>query len=244
MGIPEWNYTYGGAGYLRDLIEMNSGFLLVGSRGLVCTDTDGTLLWNRTFGELYWPIRCLATRSGDYLILGRRGDDSDTRISLSYITANGDVLWEKLAGVAGAAGHGIIECHDGGFGIVGTYASPTQIFVYPYDLPTYDSDLYLIRTDTQGNTLWGREYGGEFTAEGGTAILQLADGSFLLAGAIHTPTGDLDIWFLRVTDIPILHCAIAQAVLDSVIISLSTITILAVILAYRFIKRRRQSTPT
>ncbi len=264
-GTPEWNHTYGGpdADGASDLIETDSGFLLVGTTQnstttethsdgyLVCTDTDGTLLWNCTYGERRNEFfdQIIATRSGDYVIRGGYGSGpypGDTklrdRLTLTGITANGDILWETgWMGLSAYGSPGFIECHDGGFAIVCSQFTRGHGFG--------DTNVILTRTDTQGESLWTNIYGGDGTDEGGTAILQMTDGDLIIVGyAVHTypyPTNDMDACLLEVEDIPIMsyilyysmHHNITQAFLVGMIISFTILIIFAVILAYHFRKR-------
>lgn len=249
-GTPLWNYTYGGSEQdsALDFVKTDSGFLLAGSTDsyatspthpdayLICTDNDGNLLWNRTYGD--WQEegfgQIISTRTDGYLLSGFRGNPPYGNIWFVHVNALGDVLWEKDVGLAGAGGAGIVECQDGGFAVVGGYSG---------SLYYTHGDLYLARTDTVGNTLWGRLYGPEDIPAGGHDILQLADGSFLIAGGIQeTPTENPDAWLLHVTDVPIMHYTLSQAVLTGLIISVTVLIIAVVTLTYYFLRKRRRPT--
>jgi hypothetical protein len=250
-GNPLWNHTYGGSGWdwANDLLETDSGFFLVGGTEsfatsatqydayLICTDSEGNLLWNRTYGD--WQEegfgRILPTRTGGYLISGSRGNPPYGNIWFVHVNALGDVLWEKNVGLGGAGGSpGIVECQDGGFVIVGAYSPDYMLIHY---------DLYLARTDSLGNTLWDREYGIENLPDGGSDILQLADGSFLIAGQTCLESiNNGDVWLLQVTDIPIMHYVLTQGFLTGLIISVTVLIIAVITLTYYFLRKRRAPT--
>jgi hypothetical protein len=235
-GTPLWNQTYGGleSDEAWDLVETDSGFILVGETlgltdpdaYLICTNASGNLLWNRTYGDRTRDRfnRIIPVRSGGYLLSGGRGN-LHTSIWFSRIDKNGDILWEKQVGLSGAEGSELIECQDGGFATVGSYST----------------DLYLTRTDTIGNTLWGREYRTGTLSERGSAILQLVDSSFLIAGYTYLTIDNVDAWLLRVTDIPILYFVIAQGLIAGLIVSFNILIVTLIILTYHFIKKSRAS---
>jgi hypothetical protein len=61
-------------------------------------------------------------------------------------------------------------------------------------------DLWLIRTDSEGNLLWDRSYGGA-DEDVGLSVLQSQDGGFIVAGRTASlgKRGD-DIWLLKTDD--------------------------------------------
>ena len=86
--------------------------------------------------------------------------------------AQPDTLWTRTYGdISSDAGYGIDETEDGGFIIVG----------YTYPVGVGSSDLYLIKTDSVGDTIWTRTYGGD-NSDGGYSIQQTDDGGFIMVG--------------------------------------------------------------
>ena len=73
-------------------------------------------------------------------------------LALSTLQAQGpDTLWTRTYGGSGSdVGQSVQQTSDGGFVVAGS----TESF------GAGESDIYLIRTDAQGNTLWTRTYGG------------------------------------------------------------------------------------
>ncbi len=62
-----------------------------------------------------------------------------------------NILWTKTyGGIQDDAGYSIQGCADGGFIFAGT----------TYSFSIGGSDVYLIRTDIDGDTLWTKTYGG------------------------------------------------------------------------------------
>ncbi|NQS98789.1 MAG: hypothetical protein HQ591_10065, partial [candidate division Zixibacteria bacterium] len=87
--------------------------------------------------------------------------------------ANGNSIWERI--YPGNAGAGFYEVHqtsDGGYIVVGCTSSFSN-----------GADIYLIKTDENGDTLWTRVYGGE-DDEGGGSVAQTLDGGYIIAGGL------------------------------------------------------------
>ncbi len=75
-------------------------------------------------------------------------------------------------------GYGVRQTTDGGFITVGTLQ-------YTLSGP---SDIWLIKTNADGDTLWTRTYGGD-NSETAYKVEQTADGGYLLAGVSSTGNG-------------------------------------------------------
>jgi hypothetical protein len=80
--------------------------------------------------------------------------------------------WQRTYGGAGAdGGHSVQQTIDGGFIIAGATSS----------FSAGDNDVYLIKTNAQGDTLWTRTYGGPGSDQGGS-VQQTTDGGYIVAG--------------------------------------------------------------
>ncbi len=97
--------------------------------------------------------------------------------------------WEKLyGGVEAEAGYAVVETFDGGFVVAGW----TESF------GASGQDLYLFKTDSAGQELWSRTFGGPGD-DRAYGLVETADSGFALIG--HTDKGGSqgkDIWLLRV----------------------------------------------
>ena len=81
-----------------------------------------------------------------------------------------DTLWTRTyGGAASDIGFGVQQTEDGGFIVIG-YTNSNSAGM---------SDIYLLKTDDMGDTLWTRKYGGEF-ADSGWHVLQTEDGGYIL----------------------------------------------------------------
>ena len=86
----------------------------------------------------------------------------------------GDTLWTKTYGSTGwDMGHSVKQLNDGGFIIAGETSATSN---------TSGKDIYLIRTDSMGDTLWTRAYGGNHDDIAKSVALTY-DGGYIIAGA-------------------------------------------------------------
>ena len=105
------------------------------------------------------------------------------------IDENGDTLWTRVYGGSDLdRGYSVIESPFGGFLITG----PTKSF------GAGEQDIWLVKIDSNGDTLWTKTYGGA-NIDGGLSIIECSSGGYLIAG--HTNSfgmGDFDVWILRI----------------------------------------------
>ncbi len=92
--------------------------------------------------------------------------------SVSFSQTPPDTLWSKtFGGVNDEECRCVIQTSDGGFALAG----------YTRSFGAGEEDMYLVRTNASGDTLWTRTYGG-IASDGCNSIIQTTDGGFLLAG--------------------------------------------------------------
>ena len=111
------------------------------------------------------------------------------------------VLTLTLAGTANAGwmrtyggslddkGHHVFQTSDGGYIIAGTTNS----------FGAGESDIWLLKTDSLGDTLWTKTYGGNDDDEGIVCLNPTLDGGYILAAKTSSfgSYGESDIWVLR-----------------------------------------------
>lgn len=183
-GNPQWTKTHGSMagekGY--DVQETSDGgYIIVGETAyfgnldvyLVKTDSIGNEMWTRRHGwlgeEIGYSVKEI---SNGFIIVGQEdsygGGQQD--IWLLKTNINGDTVWAKsIGGTAGDFGRSIEITSDENYLIAG----------YTSSYGSGGLDFYLLKTDTDGNTLWTRTYGGsqpdyaysaQETSDGGYAI--------------------------------------------------------------------------
>jgi subtilisin-like proprotein convertase family protein len=88
------------------------------------------------------------------------------------------------------SGNAVLETTDGGYIIAGT-----KNIIDSLD----HNDVYILRLDSEGNELWTKTYGGEYSVQG-SSICQANDGGFLIAGSIKLVSGaKADAWVLKIS---------------------------------------------
>jgi hypothetical protein len=205
LGDTLWTRTYGGASEEQGnavVPTADSGFIVcawtrsfgagAGDVYLVKTDACGDTLWTRRYGgtgnDYCHAIR--PTLDGGYVMAGvtfsygaAQGD-----FYLIRTDANGDTLWTRTYGTAAAyLGHTVDLTADGGFALTGVTRS--------FGAGAYDA--WLIRTDSLGDTLWTRTFGG-VGEERAFSVMATADGGFALGGwTASSGAGGADAWLVK-----------------------------------------------
>jgi regulation of enolase protein 1 (concanavalin A-like superfamily) len=205
-GDEVWSKTFGGAqddeGY--SVIESTSGGYVIagvtssygsGSRDvwLIKTDNSGNELWRKTHGGFSsdGARDIKQTSDGGYIITGwtfSHGPGSIGNLWLVRTDSSGNELWNKAFGGTGVdRGYSVQQTNDGGFIIAGY----TSSFGAGLD------DMLLIKTDSNGNELWQKAFGGT-GRDYGHSVIQTFDGGFLVAGyTLSFGAGGDDFWLVK-----------------------------------------------
>jgi hypothetical protein len=143
---------------------------------LIRTDQNGDTLFTRTYGGTSddQGVELYQTPDGGFIITGKTFTQSlgESDILLMRVDAQGNLLWTKSFGETHwDEGAGIIKLQDGNYLISGSTISFGQ----------GDFDILLLKTDTSGNILWGKTYGGDKTDASYTAR-ENSDGSIVVSG--------------------------------------------------------------
>ncbi|MEP7170578.1 MAG: hypothetical protein ABI855_14505, partial [Bacteroidota bacterium] len=174
-------------GYIFSTIVQASTFA-PSDFNLTSIDSAGTILWCKSYGgslndEAYYPLQAA---DGNIVIAGFYPIGNSGKVLLAKMDLlNGNVLWAKAIGVNGneSAGGPVVETHDKGFAIPGS----------TWSIGAGNSDFYLVRTDSMGNLLWAKSYGG-IDSDNGNAVIETKDHGFIALGitfSFNSPGGDL-----------------------------------------------------
>jgi hypothetical protein len=122
---------------------------------LIKTDASGDSLWSRFFGGSAYDMAYTVEQTSDdgYIAVGYTlsSGAGNEDVYLVRTDALGSLEWEKTYGGTGSDyGRCVRQTSDGGYIITG----------YTTSFGTGGFDVYLIRTDALGDTLWTRTYGG------------------------------------------------------------------------------------
>lgn len=134
------------------------------------------------------------TSDGGYIVLGETDYPTGAirhYIRLAKTDAQGNIQWSKIYKegiILLEEGNSVLQVDDGGYMICG---SSSDNF--------YQKAMYLMRTDSQGDTLWTNQYGlGQQSSEG-RSIKQTPDGGFILAGrALEQGAGGNSIYVVKI----------------------------------------------
>lgn len=159
---------------------------------LMKNDANGNRLWKKVFGGKYMDqaLSMQQTADGGYILCGftESYGDASGDIFLMKTDADGNRLWGKIfGGKREDWGHSVQQTRDGGYIICGDTASfgegeadvPIIGSTKSFRLPT--TDLWLIKTDENGNMLWDKTFGGK-NDEGGDSVQQITDGGYIVCG--------------------------------------------------------------
>jgi hypothetical protein len=196
LGVMTWSETYGG----EDRDEGNSvqqttegGYIIVGATRfsgsddydvyLIKIDSSGDTTWTRTYGgdemDMGYSVQQTFPDSG-YIITGFAGGTGsfgtdNTDVYLIKTDSSGDTIWTRTYGGSDDDfGLSVQQATDGGYIITGEFGGFGGLV----------GDVYLIKTDSSGDTTWTRTYGGE-REEFGTSVQQTEDGGYIIVGVTN-----------------------------------------------------------
>ena len=205
-GDTLWTKTYGGIGdeYGRSVQETSDkGFIITGTTNsygagvwdvyLIKTDSLGDTLWTKTYGGIYSDGGCSVQQTNDagYIIVGYiRPYATDIRyIYLIKIDSVGNEFWSKTYGdsIDDYVARSVQQTNEGGYIVAGYVDFPSGI----------DVDVYLIKTDSLGDTLWTKTYG-DSMPDYGYSVQQTTDTGYIVAGKTHSfGAGMFDVYLIK-----------------------------------------------
>ncbi len=162
-------------------------------------NSSGDTTWTLQYGgdKLEGGNNVMQTSDGGILVSGHTEDfgAQDCDAFLMKLDEKGNRQWFKIyGGEKDDIAEGTIELPDGGFVIAGITAS------YGNASPSDLRHSWFIRTNSMGDTLWTRCYGGD-RQDYGYSIARTPAGGFLGVGyTMSRGHGEKDGWLLRIQD--------------------------------------------
>jgi len=143
---------------------------------VVKTDKVGNIDWWKTYGGSNWDFAysISKTTDGGYILTGGTYSygNGDEDIYLVRINSVGDTLWTKtFGGTQQDEAKSAIQTTDGGFILTGFTKSFGDL----------DGDVYTIKTDMNGDTLWTYVYHGNMP-DFSTDVIETYTGNYIIAG--------------------------------------------------------------
>lgn len=200
-----WTKTFGGYDYdLGNSVQLTSdgGYIIVGGTysfgaggsdfWLLKTNSSGDTLWTKMFGgiNLENGKSVQQTTDGGYIIVGWTFSFGvgGQAVWLIKTNSSGDTLWTKtFGGSMSEGGNSVQQTTDGGYVIVGWTSS----------FGAGGGDVWLIKTNSSGDTLWTKTFGGS-SSDVGNSVQQTTDGGYIIAGYTYSyGVGGNDVWLIK-----------------------------------------------
>lgn len=206
-GIVEWSKSLGGseADYGTSAALSGSGYLIAGTTSsndgdvsgnhgssdawIVKLDSSGGILWQKCIGgmdadvfhsiielEDHSIIASGSTFSNDMWVQGNHGDRDFWLVKMDSAA---NVIWQKCYGGSGEElSFSMKQTSDQGFILCGFTNSTDGQPSIPFGR---DRQYWLLKTDSLGNMLWNKNYGGSLD-DWCTDVVETNDGGFMLTG--------------------------------------------------------------
>jgi Secretion system C-terminal sorting domain len=210
-GDTTWTRTYGGNGLEQGFyVQQTSdgGYIITGQTPafgagafdvyLVKLLANGNIAWTKTYGGIgsEYGTAVQQTSDGGYMITGSNDNNFGFGASDFYLVKTdptGNHIWSKTYGNTGfQEGVSVKQTTDGGYIVAGTSENT---------LGPLGPDMCLIKTNSAGDTLWSKLYGGTMIDEC-YDVQQTADGGYVLVGKSFSfsTNGDYDVYVVKVNN--------------------------------------------
>ena len=205
FGDSLWTRTFGESNddICWSLAITTDGYLLAGGINmqpnhpdiwLVKTDFIGNKIWTKSYGtgadEIAWSVE--NTTDKGYIIASHYPSNVYDGWLLK-INSLGDTVWTKTYGTdLGDIFQYSTQTIDGGYIVVGRFGNHTSGYI---------GDVWLLKTDSLGNTEWERTYDYQNDYDIGYSVQQTIDGGYIVCGSAIVDGGASFGWIIRTNDL-------------------------------------------
>lgn len=218
LGEDEWTFMTSDSMIARcfDIIETSDGgFVAIGESKntessnynifLIKVNSSGNQLWSQTFGSNNADDSGRSIKQiddGCFIIIGWTTSNNIYGYKdywLIKTDSQGNYIWDKVYGysndsVLGSGPYSeasdIAQTQDGGYIIVGSQDKDGEL----YD--EYNYNIWLVKTDDQGELKWSKTYGGN-NIEMGLSIDLTSDGGYIISGSTKKDNFAKSIWLIK-----------------------------------------------
>ena len=166
-----------------------------GDAWLIKTDADGNEQWNQTIGGSLsdYTYSIIHAVGGGFILTGYTysSGNGNRDVWLIKTDIDGNEEWtQTYGGISNDYARSVRKTADGGYIIIG----------YTESFGDGGNDIWLIKTDGDGNEMWTQTFGDAMHYDYGWAVEQSADGGYILTGnKISINDGNAVVW-LKKTD--------------------------------------------
>lgn len=201
-GTQEWSKTFGGihSDAANVVIQAaDGGYFIAGETNsfgagstdiyMIRTDAAGDKVWAKTTGGAGTDraASVVETSEGEFVIAGSTGSFGDMDVYLIKISGTGSAIWAKtFGGINNDKAAAVCQTSDGGFLVTGE----TESF------GAGNTDMYLIKTTSGGNSSWTKTYG-DVGTDAAFCSVQLANGGYITTGSLTYEGGSEGFSLIR-----------------------------------------------
>jgi len=204
FGDTTWTRKYGGdySDYGYDVMQLSDGgYVVVGNTSVIGgnyidfyvirTNSIGDTLWTQTYGGTGadYAYAIDITSDGGFIIAGDTQSFGTSQGGFYLIKTNavGDTQWTAIYdNFEIDVCRDVKPTDDGGYILAGYTRSPGA----------GEYDMYLIKVNSEGDTLWTKKYG-DFLDEECYSVQLMSDGGFVMSGYQESVTDEGDVLIVR-----------------------------------------------
>lgn len=168
----------------------DNGFIMAGAAGTSSSTSDVRVIRTNAYGDTLWTKSynisnneaaqdVKQTADSGFIITGCAliilPSSIHYNIFLIKTNAAGDTLWTKFyIDSVTSESYSVWQTGDGGYVLTGRIVNKTQTGFNP--------NIWLIKTDANGDTLWTKQFGNFPTSDIGFFVRQTKDGGYIISG--------------------------------------------------------------